>query len=94
MGISVQVKRGRKGWYVSADFADGQLPVVKGPMLEAEARAMAEELEKEAAQATGVVVRDQSEDDERANRRAAMVFFAVLGVLAALLAFVVTWWIR
>jgi hypothetical protein len=93
VGISVQVKQGRKGWYVAADFGDGK-PVVKGPMLEAEAKAMATELESEAAEASGVVVRDRSEDEERANRRAAMVFFAALGVLAGLLAFVVTWWIR
>lgn len=88
-GIKVEIKRGKNWWYVVADFGDGQPPVTKGPMTEAEAKDMATELQQ-SAEETGAMVRDRSEEEERANRKVALAFFAtvacavLLGILVAL----------
>jgi len=82
-GIKVEFKQGRQGWYIVADFGDGQPPVKKGPMLEAEAMAMAAELEADAGK-HGAVVLDRSDDERRANQRAAVAFFALIGSAVAL----------
>ncbi len=78
-GIKVQVYQGKKWWYVAADFGDGNPPVTKGPMSESDARAMSDELEKEAGAVSGVKLRDRSLEDELANRKVAVAFFALVG---------------
>lgn len=87
-GIKVEVKRGKRWWYVVADFGDGSIPVTKGPMAEADAIAMADELRNQ----EGAIVRDQSPDEEKENRRVAFAFFATVGaaILFVILLVVVT----
>ncbi len=81
MGVRVEVKQGRRWWYVQVDFGDGTQPVAKGPMAEEDARAMAAELEKQAAQGEGVTLRDKSVEEEAADRRMGMaVIFGTLVV--------------
>lgn len=82
MGIKVELKQGRRWWYVSADFGDGK-PVSKGPMSEADARAMVKDLEEQSARMDGVVVREKSVDDAKRDR---LVGYVVLGVLGSVLA--------
>lgn len=79
-GIKVELKHGRLGWYVVADFNDGTLPITKGPMAEADARTMLSELETEAAGSDFVQVRERSEEEAIANRRAAILFFCLVVV--------------
>lgn len=81
MGIKVELKKGRLGWYVVADFGDGQLPVTKGPMHEGEARKMAAELESVPDE---IVVRDVSLEEEKANRRVALIAVGLAGAALVL----------
>ena len=80
-GIKVEVKKGRRWWYVSADFGDGNPPVTKSPMNKEDAEKMAAELEGEAGKKEGVVLLDASKEEEAANRKVAFAFFAVVGCL-------------
>lgn len=95
MGIQVELKHGRRWWYVVVDFGDGSNPVSKGPMTEAEAREMAAELEADAAQAEGVVLRDKSVEEEQADARigaaiVALGFLLTVGSIAG----AVAWWLQ
>lgn len=91
-GIKVEIKRGKNWWYVVADFGDGQLPVTKGPMSEDEAKAMAAELQQ-STEGTGAMVLERSEEEERANRKAALAFFATVGSVVLLVVLVVLAWV-
>jgi len=79
-GIKVEIKRARRWYYVVADFGDGH-PVSKGPMTEDDARAMAAELESQANQTEGVQLRERSQDEEAANRRAAYAFLSMASAI-------------
>ncbi len=87
MGIKVELKQGRRWWYVQVDFGDGTDPVAKGPMGEEEARVMAAELEKQAAEAEGVVLRDKSLDDEVTDRRLGNAAVGIVGIVVTLILF-------
>jgi hypothetical protein len=86
MGIKVELrprkdKFGREWWYVVADFGDGH-PVTKGPMAPDEAKAMAGELEEEAAKIEGAKVLTRPKEDERMNM---IIGYATVGLFLALL---------
>ena len=84
MSISVEVKQAgrRQLWYVTVDFGDGSV-VTKGPMTHGDALAMADDFRKEAEGSDGVLVDTLSEREARTN---AIVFYAMIGILLALIA--------
>lgn len=82
MGIKVELRQGKRWWYVVADFNDGRPPVSKGPMTESEAKTMAAELEAQAERMEGVKLREKSVEEARADR---LVGYAVVGGLGAVI---------
>jgi len=80
-GIDVEVRRGKNWWYVVADFHDGQVPVVKGPMTENEAKDMAEELRSGTVE-VGATVLDRSKEEARADARVGIAFLATIACVA------------
>lgn len=91
-GIKATLKQGKQWWYVIADFGDGEQPVVKGPMREADARKMVAELEEMASTEENVMVKERSDEEARANRRAAIAFLVLVGgAVISITAFVISW---